>query len=95
MTYSEFHWKLFNFLARRVIAVGFVVGGSVLAGYGVSNVLPGGTVLVNGIPSDDLVFRWVTFLLPLLFVPFGIALFKAAPFLPPNKRLITKKRDLT
>ncbi len=44
----------------------------------VSNILPGGTVLVDGIPSDDLVFRWVTFLLPLILVPFGVALFKAA-----------------
>jgi hypothetical protein len=84
MTYSEIHWKLFNFLTRRVMAVGFVVAGAVLAGFGVPNILPGGMVLVNGIPSDDLVFRWVSFLLPLIFVPFGIALFKVAPFVPPK-----------
>ncbi|MFZ6816113.1 hypothetical protein ACO0K3_16705 [Undibacterium sp. Rencai35W] len=95
MTYSEVHWKLFNFLTRRVMAVSFVVGGSVMAVLSVSNILPGGMVLVNGIPSDDLVFRWVTFLLPLLLVPFGVALFKVAPFVPRKKRTITRKKDLT
>lgn len=92
MTYSEVHWKLFNFFARRVLAISFVVGGSVMAVLAVSNILPGGTVLVDGIPSDDLVFRWASFLLPLLLVPFGVALFKVAPFLPPKKRTITKKK---
>ena len=58
----------------------------------VSNILQGGTVLVNGIPSDDLIFRYVTFLLPLLLVPIGIALFRVAPFVPQKKRTITKKR---
>ncbi len=56
-----------------------------MAVLGISNILPGGTVLVDGTPSDDLVFRWVTFLLPLLFVPIGIALFKVAPFVPSKK----------
>lgn len=92
MTYSEIHWKLFNFLTRRVMAVSFVVGGSVMAVHGVSNILPGGTVLVNGIPTDDLAFRWVTFLLPLLLVPFGVALFKVAPFVPRMKRTTNKKK---
>jgi hypothetical protein len=92
MTYSEVHWKLFNFFARRVLAISFVVGGSVMAVLAVSNILPGGTVLVDGIPSDDLVFRWVTFLLPLILVPFGVALFKAAPFVPRKQRTITKKK---
>lgn len=95
MTYSEVHWKLFNFLTRRVLAFSFVVGGLVMAVFGVSNILPGGAVLVNSIPSDDLVFRWVTFLLPLLLVLFGVALFKVAPFVPRKKQTITKKNDLT
>lgn len=56
-----------------------------LAIYGIPNLLPGGTVHVDGIPSDDLVFRWVSVLLPLLVVVLGIALFKAAPFVPPKK----------
>lgn len=82
MTYSNFHWKVLNFLVRRVVAIGFVTAGLVLVIYGLPNVLPGGTVLLNGVPTDDLVFRWVSILLPSLFIVFGIFLFKAAPFEP-------------
>lgn len=85
MNYSETHWKIVDFFARRVLAVGFVVAGSILAIFGVQYILPGGTVLLNGIPSDDLVFRWASFLLPILMVACGIALFKVAPFVPPKK----------
>lgn len=86
MKYSEAHWKLFNFLTRRVMAVSFVIGGIASAASALPNILPGGTVLVNGIPTDDLVIRWVSFFLPLLLIPIGIALFKAEPFAKKYRR---------
>jgi hypothetical protein len=82
MTISDLYWKFFNFIVRRVLAIGFIGVGLILAAYGLPNVLPGGTVLVNGIASDDLVFRWLSVLLPLIAVALGVALFKAAPFKP-------------
>jgi uncharacterized BrkB/YihY/UPF0761 family membrane protein len=85
MKYSESHWKLFNLLTRRLMAFSFILGGLVLAIYGVPSVLPGGTVLVEGVPSDDLVFRWLVVLLPLLVVFLGIALYRVAPFVPTRR----------
>lgn len=85
MLHSEQQIKLFNFLARRVIGPAFVVVGLIVAAFGVKSILPGGTVLVDGVPTDDLVFRWLVFLLPLLVSLLGVALFKVAPFTPSKK----------
>lgn len=85
MKYSEYHWKFFNFLTRRLMALSFIVGGIILTMYGLQCILPGGTVLVDGIPTDDLVFRWVVFLLPLIGVLLGIASYRVAPFEPQKK----------
>jgi hypothetical protein len=80
MKYSDLYWKIFNFSARRIVAIGFVLVGVVLAGYGVFGLLPGGTVQVNGVPSNDLVLRWAAVVLPLAVACFGVALYKAAPY---------------
>jgi hypothetical protein len=73
---------VFNFLVRRVIASGFMLVGSLIAISNVSDLLPGGTTLVNGVPSDDLVFRWVAVLLPALVALLGFALFRVQPYSP-------------
>lgn len=86
MKYSGAHWKLFNFLTRRVMAVSFVIGGIASAASALPNILPGGTILVDGVPTDDLVIRWVSFILPLLLIPIGIFLFKSAPFAQKKRR---------
>ena len=85
MKYSEFHWKLFNFFARRIIAIGFIVVGLVLALYSIPYVLPGGTVLVDGVPSDDLIFRWFAVLFPLVIALLGAALYRVQPYVPPKE----------
>lgn len=82
MKYSDVHWKVFNLSVRRFIAIGFVVIGLVLTLFGIPSVLPGGTVLVNGVPSDDLVLRWIVLLLPLVVVLLDIALYRAQPYVP-------------
>ena len=63
---STAYWKLFNFCVRRVLAVLLVVGGLLGAATGIPVLFPGGSVPVNGVPSDDLVFRLAFVLLPLL-----------------------------
>ncbi|MBC3873365.1 hypothetical protein [Undibacterium flavidum] len=85
MKYSEIHWKSFNFLTRRVMALSFIVGGAISTMYGIPSILPGGTILVEGVPSDDLVLRWTVVLLPSLVVVLGIALYRVAPSEPKKK----------
>jgi hypothetical protein len=85
MKYSDHHWKAFNFLVRRIVALGFVAVGLILTLYGLPNLLPGGTILVDGISSDDLVLRWVSVLLPLVLALFGVALFRIQPYVPSKK----------
>ncbi|XLZ71019.1 hypothetical protein ABT364_03375 [Massilia sp. SR12] len=76
------YWRFFNFFVRRVVAIAFIIGGIVLTASGIPSILPGGTINVDGIPSDDLVFRWVAFLLPLVLAAFGVALYRAKPYIP-------------
>ena len=85
MKYSENHWKFFNFLTRRVMALSFIFGGIIMTMLSLPSILPGGTVMVDGNPSDDLVLRWFVFLLPLVVVLLGIALYRVAPFEPRRK----------
>ena len=77
------YWRVFNFMTRRVMAVCFVVGGLVLFAFGVPTLLPGGTVMVNGAASDDMVYRAFGTLTPLLLSVLGGALFRTKPYLPP------------
>jgi len=81
---SHTYWKLFNFSIRRVLSVLFVVGGLFGAATGVPVLFPGGSVPVNGVPSDDLVLRLAFVLLPLLVALIGIALYRAPPYDPSN-----------
>ena len=80
MNYTELHFKVLNVLVRRVLAPGFIVVGTVLAVYGVRYLMPGATIKVNGVPTDDLVMRIVGVAMPLFMVAFGILLFRAKPF---------------
>jgi len=76
------YWRLFNFLIRRVIAVGFMFGGAILFISGVPDILPGGTVQFNGQPTDDAVIRFFSVLFPLIVVVLGIFLFRVNPYCP-------------
>lgn len=75
--YARAHYRFVDFCVRRVVAPAFVVVGLLLAIVGIPALLPGGMVLVNGVPDDDLVMRWASVLLPLLFSGLGVALYRA------------------
>jgi hypothetical protein len=79
------YWRVFNFLIRRVVAPGFVIVGTIVALGNLGSLLPGGTINVNGAPTDDIVFRAIGVFMPLLVAALGIALFRAPPFTP-NKQ---------
>ncbi len=76
------HWRVFNFMVRRVMAIGFVFVGLVLFAYGLPTLLPGGTIKVNGVPSDDMVYRLFGTLMPLVACVLGVALYRTRPYLP-------------
>lgn len=76
------YWRFFNFVVRRVVASAFVVGGCIVAAADTPALLPGGTIPVNGGPTDDLVFRLASVGMPLLVAIFGVALYRAKPFVP-------------
>lgn len=76
------YWRFFNFLVRRVVASAFVVVGGIVAAADIPALLPGGTIPVNGVPTDDLVFRLASVGMPLLVAILGIALYRAKPFVP-------------
>lgn len=82
MKIRKLFWQFFNFLIRRIIALGFVFGGIILFIYGVPSILPGGTVQFNGEPTDDMVLRFFSALFPLVVVVLGIFLFRAKPYYP-------------
>jgi hypothetical protein len=79
---SGAYWKVFNFCVRRIVAVLFVVGGLFGAATGIPVLFRGGTVPVNGVPSDDLGLRLAFVLLPALVALAGIALYRAPPYDP-------------
>lgn len=64
------------------MALGFIFGGFILFIYGIPNILPGGTVQLNGEPTDDIVFRLFSALFPLIVVVLGVFLFRAKPYYP-------------
>ena len=78
------YWRFFNFIVRRVVASAFVVVGCFVAAANTPALLPGGTIPVNGVPTDDLVFRLASVGMPLLAAILGAALFRAKPFVPPG-----------
>lgn len=82
---DELYWKTFNFFVRRVMASAFIVGGLVLCFENLPDMLPGGTVLVDGVPSSDLVFRGVATFFPLLVSYLGFLLYRVKPYFPQRK----------
>lgn len=76
------YWRTFNFLIRRVFAIGSISAGIVLAIVDIPALLPDGTVNVDGVPTSDLVFRLLSVAVPLLFVIIGLALFRVKPYYP-------------
>lgn len=80
----SFYWRFFNFLVRRVVASVFVVGGCIITAADAPALLPGGTILVNGVSTDDLIVRLVSVGMPLLMAILGLALYRAKPFVPPG-----------
>ena len=79
------YWRIFNFLVRRVVAVGFVVGGLVVGLVNLPALLPGGIVNVGGSPSSDIAIRLVAVILPMVVGALGVALYRVAPFDPRKK----------
>jgi hypothetical protein len=76
------YWRFFNFLVRRVMVVAFAVGGVILACTGVQSIFPGATINVDGVPTDDLFFRWVAVVLPMVVAALGVALYRVKLFSP-------------
>jgi len=81
--WRSLYWNFFNFLTRRVMALGFVGVGIILSVSALPNLLPGGTVQDNGVPSDDIVLRTFSVVFPLIVSLLGVLLFRAKPFYPP------------
>jgi hypothetical protein len=79
MSYTEWHSRFVSFLVRRVIAPGFIIIGSIVAIYDTRYLMPGATIPVNGVPSDDLIYRIVSVVVPLLVLGVGILLYRAPP----------------
>jgi hypothetical protein len=76
------YWRSFNFLTKRIMAPCFIIGGFVIFIYGVPNILPGGTVQLNGQPTDDMIIRLFSVLMPLIMSVSGVFLFRAKPYYP-------------
>ena len=87
MDVHALYWRFFNFMVRRVIAVGSVVVGLLIALSGLPALLtPSGTVQVNGHPESDLFYRIFAVIMPTVGAVFGVLLYRAAPFTPPKKQ---------
>lgn len=80
------YWRIFNFLVRRFMAVAFAIGGFILACTSVPAIFPGGTIIVDGVPSGDLFFRWIAIVLPMVVATLGVALYRVKPFSPMSRR---------
>jgi len=78
--FEEWFWRVFNFLARRVVAVVFMIGGTLGALFTLPLLFPGGMISVNGVPTDDFGMRLIGFLAFLFVAVAGVALFRARPF---------------
>ena len=76
------YWRIFNFLVRRVVAVGFIVVGLAVGLMSLPALLPGGTVNIDGSPTSDIALRLVSVFLPLVVGALGVALYRAVPFDP-------------
>jgi hypothetical protein len=86
--------RFFNFMVRRVVAVAFVVVGSLGALLSIPAIfIPNGSVLVNGVAQGSLFWRILAVVFPGVFAILGVVLFRARPFVlrqplvKPNKSL--------
>jgi putative acetyltransferase len=84
MRLADIYWRVFDFVARRLIAVWFMLGGTVLVFYFLPSLLdPNGTILVNGKPDSDFGMRLIAVLFPGIFVAVGVfLLFFCKPLVP-------------
>jgi hypothetical protein len=73
--------RFFNFMVRRVVAIVFVIVGSLGALLSIPALFdPNGSVLVNGVPHGNLFYRILAVLLAVGFALLGVVLYKAPPF---------------
>lgn len=80
--YERIHWRAFNFLAK-LTGWAFLIGGSLLGSYSLlSAFVAGNTVLVNGVPSSDIVNRTLAVVLPFVMALFGVLIVRAKPYFP-------------
>ena len=83
MNAQQSYWRAFNFIARRVVAPAFALVGGLGALSGVPALIdPEGTVLVNGVPDHDLVWRIIAVALPAVVAVFGVLMYRARPYSP-------------
>jgi hypothetical protein len=83
MDISKAYWLFFNFMVRRVVAVAFIIGGSIVALSWLPALFsPNGTIPVNGVEESDLFYRAFAVVLPTLAAVLGVFLYRAKPFVP-------------
>jgi len=83
MDSRKLYWRFFNFMARRVLAIWFMIAGTIGIITSVPPMLnPNGTVPVNGVPDPNFFWRLLPFLLGILFTFFGVLLYRARPWYP-------------
>ncbi len=81
MNRQQLYWRVFNFAVRRVFAVAAVVAGSTVSLSSLPALLdPTGTVLVNGVPESDIVYRLLAVLYPAVFAVGGLLLYCSRPY---------------
>ena len=75
MTRSPATWRFFDFLARRVLAVLFAVGGAM-----------GAVAMLPWLFDQEggLFYRLVIFLLPVVLAVVGVLMYRAPPYGPPG-----------
>lgn len=88
MELQQAYWRLFNFVVRRVIAVLFIVGGSIISLSFIPALLdPNGSILVDGVPETDLFYRVFAVVMPAIMAVCGVLMYRAKPFSPPLSKL--------
>jgi hypothetical protein len=92
MEWRRLYFRAFNFLVRRVVAVGFVVIGSIVGLSGLPALLdPSAAVLWNGEPTTDLVIKAFGVVMPLVAAILGVLLFRAPAWYPAELRVSATK----
>jgi len=75
---------LFSFLARRIGGPAFAIGGAFLSLSSIDILLPGGTVMMDGVPTDDIVLRAFAVLFPGVIAVLGVAMSLSKPITHEN-----------